>query len=175
MSNLKRKREEGEESGLDDTTSPVKSPTNASTHGADEPSPSKAPIGATNGTYKAETSPAGDSAETGDSLTILICGEEVVLKGTGGRKKRKCSRDTLILTAYKGRLARMCRADNMSSALEIYKEMQAKGIKQDLEVGHGIAQHLVSCHQPKQEHCETVESFSIKLFVFPVAIAHVWV
>lgn len=65
----------------------------------------------------------------------------------------------------------MCRADDMSCALEIYKEMQAKGIKQDLEVGYGNAQHFVSSHQPKQQ---TMESFSIKMFVFPVAIAHVW-
>lgn len=66
--------------------------------------------------------------------TIVICGEEVRLKGTVGRRKRKHTLETLIILAYKGRLAMACKVNNMVRALEIYREMKSKGIKQDLSV-----------------------------------------
>eukprot|EP00752_Nemacystus_decipiens_P005171 g4693.t1 len=63
---------------------------------------------------------------------IMICGKEVTVKHTGGRKKRKPPIETLTILAYKGQLALACRANNMVSALEIYREMKAKDIQRDL-------------------------------------------
>lgn len=65
---------------------------------------------------------------------ILICGKEVTLKDTGGRKKRKQPMEALVILAYKGQLAMACKVNSMLSALEIYQEMKSKGIKQDLSV-----------------------------------------
>ncbi|CBJ26017.1 conserved unknown protein [Ectocarpus siliculosus] len=63
---------------------------------------------------------------------ITICGKEITLQHTGGRKKRKHPMETLILLAYKDELTLKCKANNMVSALEIHQEMKSKGIKQDL-------------------------------------------
>ncbi|CAM9736570.1 unnamed protein product [Ectocarpus sp. 12 AP-2014] len=63
---------------------------------------------------------------------ITICGKEITLQHTGGRKKRKHAMETLILLAYKDELTLKCKENNMVSALEIHKEMKSKGIKQDL-------------------------------------------
>lgn len=65
---------------------------------------------------------------------ITICGKEITLQHTGGRKKRKHPMETLILLAYKDELTIKCKANNMVSALEIHQEMKSKGIKQDLSV-----------------------------------------
>lgn len=65
---------------------------------------------------------------------IMICGKEITVKHTGGRKKRKHPIETLIILAYKGQLALACKANNMVSALEIYREMKTKGVTQDLSV-----------------------------------------
>lgn len=77
---------------------------------------------------------AGAGAVAEPLSTILICGEELPLKDTGGRKKRKHPLETLVLLAYKGRLAELCKANDMVSALEVYREMKSKSIKQDLAV-----------------------------------------
>ena len=77
--------------------------------------------------------PAAKSAAT-DRQTILICGKEVVLKSTGGRKRRKHPIETLVILAYKSRLAITCQANDMVGALEIHREMKNKGVKQDLSV-----------------------------------------
>lgn len=82
----------------------------------------------------APPSSAASSSTKGDPATIVICGKEVLLKGTGGRKKRKHPIETLIILAYKGRLAMACKANDMVAALDIYREMKSKGIKQDLSV-----------------------------------------
>eukprot|EP00903_Cladosiphon_okamuranus_P008688 g8324.t1 len=63
---------------------------------------------------------------------IMICGKEIIVKHTGGRKKRRHPIETLIVLAYKAQLALACKANNMVSALEIYREMKTKGIHQDL-------------------------------------------
>ncbi|CAM9590388.1 unnamed protein product [Ectocarpus fasciculatus] len=63
---------------------------------------------------------------------ITICGKEITLQHTGGRKKRKHPLETLILLAYKDELTLKCKANNMVSALEIHQEMKSKGVKQDL-------------------------------------------
>lgn len=68
---------------------------------------------------------------------IMICGKEITVKHTGGRKKRKHPIETLIVLAYKGQLALACKANNMVSALEIYREMKTKCIQQDLSVRMG--------------------------------------
>lgn len=73
-------------------------------------------------------------------MTIMICGEEVVLKGKAGGRRRKQPIETLKVLAYKGRLAMACKENNMMTALEVYREMQSKGIKQDPSVSHGGGQ-----------------------------------
>ncbi|CAM9258489.1 unnamed protein product [Hapterophycus canaliculatus] len=64
--------------------------------------------------------------------TIVICGKEITLRQTGGRRKGKHPMDALVILAYKGQLAMACKANSMVSALEIHREMKSKGIKQDL-------------------------------------------
>lgn len=64
----------------------------------------------------------------------MVCGKEVMVKHTGGRKRRKHPIETLTILAYKGQLALACKANNMVSALEIYREMKTKGVQQDLPV-----------------------------------------
>lgn len=98
-------------------------------------------------TTAAETAPTTSSASSAppppvncDKRTpkpakkILICGKEITLKESGGRRKRKPSLETLVFLAYHGQLVTACKANNMLSALEIYQEMKSKGIKQDLAV-----------------------------------------
>lgn len=74
------------------------------------------------------------SSAAADRQTILICGKEVVLQSTGGRKRRKHPMETLVILAYKSRLAIACKANDMMAALEIHREMKSKGVKQDLSV-----------------------------------------
>ena len=91
---------------------------------------------------RVDLSKAADLASKAMSFTggkdgpvkITICGEEVTLKGTAGRRKRKQPIETLILLAYKGRLAMACKNNNMVAALDLYREMKSKEIKQDPSV-----------------------------------------
>ncbi|CAB1119970.1 unnamed protein product [Ectocarpus sp. CCAP 1310/34] len=87
----------------------------------------KAAAGATSeGTRRGKSKPPTTAGK------ITICGKEITLQHTGGRKKRKHPMETLILLAYKEELTLKCKANNMISALEIHQEMKSKGIKQDL-------------------------------------------
>lgn len=158
MSDLKRKRnvdDEGNHVPADDGTvdaeaSPQKqqqkleeSPTSSQTACSSTPqAPSEetqrchgtAVEATTSKSTDAPSSSAASSSTKGDPATIVICGKEVMLKATGGRKKRKHPMETLIILAYKGRLALACKANDMVAALDIHREMKSKGIKQDLSV-----------------------------------------
>lgn len=81
--------------------------------------------------------PAASAAA--DRQTILICGKEVALQSTMGRKRRKHTLETLVILAYKSRLAIACKANDMMAALEIHREMKNKGVKQDLSVRLGFS------------------------------------
>lgn len=94
------------------------------------PPPPAAPPEQCTSEEEGEIRPAPKSAPQ----TILICGKEAVLKTTGGRKRRKHPMETLVTMAYRARLAVTCKANDMVAALEIYREMKTKGVKQDLAV-----------------------------------------
>ena len=83
---------------------------------------------------KADKRTTAKKVAVAERQTILICGKETVLKSTGGRKRRKHPMETLVILAYKARLALECKANDMVAALEIYDEMREKGIKRDLSV-----------------------------------------
>lgn len=151
MSELKRKRELDDEERTDavDTVgeAPASSSSSAAASAAEvhascssSPSSTSASPAIEGGGGKEEcgtnaaNSKASSPKKADGPEKILICGKEVALKQTGGRKKRKHPMDTLIILAYKGRLAMACKANNMMAALEIYREMKSKGIKQDLSV-----------------------------------------
>lgn len=86
----------------------------------------------------APKAPAGAGAGAGarssgtPARTVMVCGKGVALQGGG--KRRKLSVEAMVLTAYKKELALTCKVNDMVSALEMYREMKAKGIKQDLGV-----------------------------------------
>ena len=85
---------------------------------------------------------------------IMICGKEITVKHTGGRKKRKHPIETLTIQAYKGQLALACKANNMVSALEIYREMKTKGVQQDLSVrGETLGVHVGGSPGPTECAC----------------------
>lgn len=137
MPDLKRKRKD--EEGLEDHDSAAAATTHSdagdsTSPSRDDPSAVKKSSDGDAVVTPKDNDTSGHPARAGGPSTITICGKEVVLKGTAGRKKRKYDRDALILMAYKGHLARMCKADNMVSALEIYREMKSKKIVPDLEV-----------------------------------------
>lgn len=67
-------------------------------------------------------------------FTTMICGEEISLTDTAGRRKKKRSREMLVFLAYQAQLAITCQDNNMMAALEIYREMKSKGIRQDVSV-----------------------------------------
>lgn len=90
---------------------------------------------------------AAKKVAVAERQTILICGKEVVLKSTGGRKRRKHPMETLVILAYKARLALECKANDMVAALEIYDEMKQKGVKRDLSVSYFL--YLCFFHQKR--------------------------
>lgn len=161
MSALKRKREDDDERGVASLDTAARPVADAAMEASDESPVAQAPL--PNGSGEQAPLPAsagGDSTGGGQEasavtastaaaaagpesssasgasgpVNIVICGEEVVLKGTAGRRKRKQPVDALIALAYKGRLARASKSNDMVSALEVYREMKAKGVKQDLSV-----------------------------------------
>lgn len=164
MSELKRKREDGDEGeagvagacSLTSSLSSVSQANDSSQSATTGACSSGDGAGADSGECKTETGDAGASASAlsasarpagheDGSATIIIRGEEVVLKGTAGRKKRKHSVQTLIVLAYKGSLALACKANDMVAALDIYREMKSKGIKQDLSVSVLPLARMVYC------------------------------
>lgn len=134
MSGLKRKTENDGEITSPDPASTSVSPKSADPSQGASSSCREASDGAHRVSTPNSTNPDTHVPRIDSPQTINICGEEVLLKRGGGRKKRKLNRDTLIFMTYKARLAEMCRADNMLAALDIYKEMKSKRIFQDLEV-----------------------------------------
>lgn len=159
MSNLKRKREEEGNLELDiqekcaEAVLTISLPcSSSSTESKGQADPQTngdhqacSPVKETNPTCSTRNEPAGVASRAATtagrpetSMTIMICGEEVILKGKVGGRRRKQPIETLKVLAYKGRLAMACKANNMMAALEVYREMQSKGIKQDPSVSYGI-------------------------------------
>lgn len=158
MTELKRKREDVDdgkpEDGVAGTTDVAPSSSSPSSQSTPPVAPAPAPLvcsseeegevsshGDSPAASTSGTSGAADKADkpaaknaAADRQTILICGKEVVLKNTGGRKRRKHPMETLVILAYKSRLAISCKANDMVAALEIHREMKSKGVKQDISV-----------------------------------------
>lgn len=156
-SDLKRKREESDDDALPSSYDPTSTRPAVAAIGAptsqqhDVPTPAgktsagPAPVAepeaspGITGVVAAGAKASGASKET--TRTVLICGKEVPLCGGGkrkgkgkGKKRRGGPVEGMVLTAYKKELALACKANDMMSALDMYREMEVKGIKHDLEV-----------------------------------------
>lgn len=157
MSDLKRKREDDESPQEPDVSIAASTPATDDTNDAQPPSANPHAASDTSSTSQVARSPhnrqteisddsrggmaaTGATAGASEEKAITICGKRVVLKGGGGgggrKRKRKQPLEAMVLMAYKARLAQTCKANDMISALEMYREMKTKGIKQDLGVCH---------------------------------------